>query len=172
MDLETHVKDWNTQAFGPSGTCLDCEEVRIDVSRYSAAQKIVAEYLKNGEWTSFFTDEKFEIPRGIFKEAKLAAYVKGRGTWIFLRVVLRPDAAPTVEELFDREIVGSGPLEHPASAAQLVGELAVFPRTRENIPDWMIQTIEAAGEPVPVLDPETDMVVMGDESWPYEEPSL
>lgn len=47
----------------------------------------------------------------------------------------------------------------------------MFPRTRANIPDWMIRTIEAAGEPVPALDLETDTVVMGDESRPYEDPN-
>ena len=171
MDFMTHVKDWNNQAFGPNGTCLDCEEIQFDVTQFAGVQKLTSRCRKSGEWVPFRRREKLTMDKNSFKQAKAASYSKGRGAWIFMRVTLRPDAEPIVEELFDREIVGTGMLDEPASAGQLVADLAMFPRTRDNIPDWMVQTIEAADQPVPVLDLETDTVVMGKESWPYEEPA-
>jgi hypothetical protein len=170
-DLRTAANNWSATAFGPQGTCLDCDKVRFDVTRYASTQMMSPFCLRDGEWGPFSFD-RLKPASGVFKRAKVDSYIKGRGAWICLRVTLDRFGEPEIEEIFDEEIVGTGPLDHPASAAQLVGELVVFPRTRENIPDWMIQTIEAAGEPVPVLDPEPDRVVMGDESWPYEEPYL
>jgi hypothetical protein len=169
--LMPSVQEWTAKAFGPQGTCHDCEEVRFDVTQYGGTQMMSPHCLKDANWSSLSFDQ-LDPESEVFESAKVASYVKGRGAWICLRLTLKKDGEPIIEEMFDREIVGTVPLDRPASAAQLIGELAVFPRTRENIPDWMIQTIEAAGEPVPVLDPESDMVVMGDESWPYEEPWL
>jgi hypothetical protein len=170
-ELTVAAEDWQNQLFGPDGSSRHCPEVRVDITLFGTSQKLAAYCLDGSEWRSLSVFDAFDFDPDALVSAKLASYIKGRGASVFVQVTLRQDADPVIAAKFDEEVVSSHALAAKASAAQLMAELTRFPRTEDNIPDWMVQTIEAAGEAVPVLDPETDMVVVGHESWPYKEPS-
>lgn len=55
-DLRTAVNDWSATAFGPQGTCLDCEEVRFDVTHYAGMWMMSPYCLKDGVWGSLSFD--------------------------------------------------------------------------------------------------------------------
>jgi hypothetical protein len=170
--LTAEAVDWKNQLFGPDGSCRPYPEVRVDITLFGSSQKLAAYCLDGSEWKSLSVFDAFDFDPDVLESAKLVSYAKGRGAAVCVQVTLRPDSETVIAARFDEEIVSSHALAAKASAAQLTAELVRFPRTRDNIPEWMVQTIEAAGEPVPVLIPETDMVVAGDESRPYRQPSL
>lgn len=70
------------------------------------------------------------------------AYRKGQGTWTTAEVHLVPDA-PGRLDLFDeervqRDVHGNWPSGgEPAGAATWAQQLLAYPRTADNIPDWM-----------------------------------
>lgn len=171
-ELSAEVEDWQNQLFGSDGSCRHCPEVRVDITLSGTSQKLAAYWFDGADWKSLSVFEAFDFDPDVLESAKLASYAQGRGACAVVQVTLRKDNKPVIAFRFDEEIVSSHALAAKATAAQLLAELARFPRTSDNIPDWMAQTIEAAGEPVPVLDLETDTVVMGRESRPYEEPYL
>lgn len=127
----------------------------------------------DGTWQASRILTSLDGADGAFEAEKLSGYTKGEGTWFMLRATLKPGADPVIER-YDSE--RPAPLEvalkMPISADGVQAELAIFPRTRENIPDWMRERLEAEGLDIPFLDQMSDEIVMGPDRMPYEPPVL
>ncbi|MGF4045180.1 hypothetical protein ACX800_12785 [Paenarthrobacter nitroguajacolicus] len=76
---------------------------------------------------------------------------------------LYPDA-PGRLEVFDEELLtkglfaSSGSQRSPSDAATWKSELIAFPRTAENIPEWMRDIFRSEGVTPPIYNPEFESV--------------
>lgn len=120
---------------------------------------------RNGQWgypdfPAIFSSEAMD---SWLLEVRARCYVPGEGTWVTYRVHLYPDAAGRLE-VFDEEILtkglfaSSGRLNSSSDAATLKSELVAFPRTVDNIPHWMWDTLRAEGITPPVYNPQLKTV--------------
>jgi hypothetical protein len=95
---------------------------------------------------------------GWLDEFKRSAFRPGSGGWITVQVHVFPDA-PGLVQVFDDEIPASGGMGGAASrrlgtAGALTSELLAFPRTVDNIPQWMWEVFRAEGATPPVYNPD------------------
>ncbi|MFI2563990.1 hypothetical protein [Paenarthrobacter sp. NPDC018779] len=95
-------------------------------------------------------------------EVRSRCYSPGVGTWVSYRVFLYPDA-PGRLEVFDEEILTDGLFaasgwNDPSDADTLRSELLAFPRTVDNIPEWMWTVFRAEGVTPPIYNPELKTV--------------
>lgn len=72
------------------------------------------------------------------QELREEMYEQDRGTWLSARFVLHREAEPEVTFNFDTDPNWS-PQLHPM---MFVRDLEAFPRTEENIPEWLRATVE------------------------------
>lgn len=91
-------------------------------------------------------------------EVRSRCYVLGVGTRVTYRVFLYPDM-PGWLEVFDEEILTDGLFDtsgsnDPSDARTLKSELIAFPRTVDNIPEWMWTTFKAEAITPPLYNPE------------------
>ena len=153
------------EAFSERGPGYGAEEVVSTSVVQQAISRRYDDVRLNGKWgqadiSSDFSDEAMD--RWLL-ELRERCYVVGEGTWMTYRVFLYPDE-PGRLEVFDEEILTkglhstSGRLNAPSSAATLASELIAFPRTAENIPQWMWATLSAEGVTPPLYNPEFQSV--------------
>ncbi|YCK81035.1 hypothetical protein M1D89_18410 [Arthrobacter sp. D3-18] len=153
------------EAFSERGPGYGAEEVVSTSVVQQAISRRYDDVRLNGKWgqadiSSDFSDEAMD--RWLL-ELRERCYVVGEGTWMTYRVFLYPDE-PGRLEVFDEEILTkglhstSGRLNAPSSAATLASELIAFPRTAENIPQWMWATFSAEGVTPPLYNPEFQSV--------------
>ncbi len=167
------VAEIREKAFGPNGKCLQWDSIDYQVRNYNQTMQMTNTYRVGSEEGDYNPIKLFGTKGKELRRMKVAAYEKGRGSWISLRLTIFNDREPDIDLLFDEEIKFTNVLiDTPASAGPILSELAAFPRFRENIPDWMASMVEEAGESLIFLDPETDELVYGAERTPYKEPIL
>lgn len=103
------------------------------------------------------------------KEVRRKSYVPGMGTWTSCRVYLYPDSDGRLE-VFDIELIerdSQGQLtDRPADALTLFQDLKAFPRTVDNIPQWMWEVFRAEGVTPPVYNPELKTVEWANKRLP------
>ncbi|MCM0618340.1 hypothetical protein MOD31_20140 [Paenarthrobacter sp. TYUT067] len=93
------------------------------------------------------------------EECRLLAYRRGAGTWTTAEVAIFPDR-PGQLQLFDEERLERDPDgdwypgEHPSDANVWAEELLHFPRTADNIPEWMWAAFRAEDIAPPLYNPE------------------
>ncbi|WP_243753199.1 hypothetical protein [Paenarthrobacter sp. MSM-2-10-13] len=97
------------------------------------------------------------------EECRLLAYRRGAGTWTTAEVAIFPDR-PGQLQLFDEERLERDPDgdwypgEHPSDANVWAEELLHFPRTADNIPEWMWNIFRAEDLTPPIYNPELQSV--------------
>ena len=153
------------EAFVEGGLGFGAEEVvSTTVTRQAMSQRSEG-VLRSGVWgfRDGFLDFSYEAMDTWMLDVRRHLYVVGEGAWVTYRVHLYPDADGWLE-VFDEEIF---PLDtsgkpkrgyYPATAADLRSELVAFPRTVDNIPDWMWERFRAEGMTPPVYNPELKTV--------------
>ena len=149
-------------------------EIRLEINMFGTALSLTESALgEDGRWKNTDFTDKVDFDPQLLDDDKVASYSKGTGSWFEARLSLRRDAEASLERFpqdrMDRISEGIG---LPLSTESIQDELVIFPRYRENIPSWMVESLHVQGEAVPYLDPADDQVVVGEERIPYEEPSL
>lgn len=149
-------------------------EVVLDIDMLGSMISWTSSALRRDEtWQASRILTSLEGADGALEAEKLSGYTKGEGTWFLLRATLKPGAEPVIERYFsERPEPLETALKMPISADGVQAELAIFPRSRENIPDWMRERLEAEGLDLPFLDQVSDEIVMGPDRMPYEPPVL
>lgn len=69
----------------------------------------------------------------LFEDLKDAMYRPDTGTWLSVKVTVHPDGSADVDYNYDRQPEWGMEVEPGLYA----GELESYPRSMENIPDWM-----------------------------------
>lgn len=158
-----------TMAFGPAGPGRGCDQVQWDVQAYSNASTESLTIHRAGE--SREVDGEAEFSDAI-ERLKVATYVKGRGAWFSLRLILDAQSGPSAAyDLVDdrpeptRTVFGVFP-----DAREVRDELWKYPRYLENIPQWALDRLTADGEDPMYLDPATDELVYRTARDPYRPP--
>jgi hypothetical protein len=163
--IRTGLVRLQKEAFAEDGLGYGAEEVvSTSVTRQAMGQRTEA-VRRNGQWgfREFSRDFSYEAMDSWLLEVRRHLYVLGEGAWVTYRVHLFPDADGRLE-VFDEEIFpldGNGKPDegsYPATAAELRSELVAFPRTVDNIPDWMWGRFRAEGVTPPVYNPELKTV--------------
>jgi hypothetical protein len=120
----------------------DWEQLTVDyraVGRYAES---------TGQVT--FTDgsaEPWEMPadlRGLFARLRAGMYREGRGTWFNARYKLDHPSSYNLE--YDREEPG---WDVPPPPQAYPDDMRMFPRTDENVPEWLRRRLAAAPPPPP-----------------------
>lgn len=163
--IRTGLVRLQNEAFAEYGPGYGAEEVvSTSVTRQAMSQRTEA-VRRNGQWgfREFLLDFSYEAMDSWLLEVRRHLYVVGEGAWVTYRVHLFPDADGRLE-VFDEEIFpldGNGKPDegsYPATAADLRSELVAFPRTVDNIPDWMWERFRAEGVTPPVYNRELKTV--------------
>lgn len=106
------------------------------------------------------------------KGVRRESYVPGVGTWTSCRVYLYSDSDGRLEvfdgELIDRDSQGNV-TSRPADALTLFQDLKAFPRTVDNIPQWMWEVFRAGDVTPPVYNPELKTVDWANKRLPVTE---
>lgn len=164
------LHELNAYLFRAGAASEDGQEALVQVCDFAGFEISVYDYRIRDDWNWFKGNGHFPPGGNAFERLKRLKFEAGPGSWISIKVHLFPDRDPYAEFIYDREISFDGPLERPASAGSIYRELVAFPRTAENIPAWMREKIEGAGEEVPVFDPATNEIVIGENRYPFTEP--
>lgn len=105
-------------------------------------------------------------------DVRRESYKPGSGTWTSCRVYLYPDSDGRLET-FDVELIerdGHGHLtDRPADARTWLQDLKAFPRTPDNIRQWMWEVFRAEDVTPPVYNPELTMVEWANKRLPVSE---
>jgi hypothetical protein len=129
---------------------------------------------RDGVWgfPEGFLDFSRESMGNWLKDVRRESYVPGLGTWTSCRVYLYPDSGGKLE-VFDSELIerdSQGQLtERPADALTLFQDLKAFPRTVDNIPQWMWEVFRAADVTPPVYNPDLKTVDWANKRLPVTE---
>jgi hypothetical protein len=153
------------ETFAEGGLGFGADEV---ISTSVVQQGMARRYenvFRNGIWgfRDGFIDFSHELMDAWLLDVRSSLYIPGRGTYKTYRVHLFPSTVGWLE-VFDEEILTKGIFgrpedgNRPASAADIRSELKAFPRTVDNIPQWMWDTLRAGGITPPVYNPELKTV--------------
>lgn len=129
---------------------------------------------RNGIWgfPEGFLNFSVESMEYWLEEVRRESYVPGVGTWTSCRVYLYPDSDGRLE-VFDSELIerdSQGQLaDRPADALTLFRDLKAFPRTVDNIPQWMWEVFRAADVTPPVYNPDLKTVDWANKRLPVTE---
>lgn len=149
------------EAFSEGGPGYGAQEVvSTSVVQQSLSRRCEAVRI-NGQWgfpsfSARFSDEAMD---DWLLEVRERCYGPGEGTWITYRVLLYPDV-PGRLEVFDEELLtqglfaSSGSQRSPSDASTWKSELIAFPRTADNIPEWMWAAFRAEDIAPPLYNPE------------------
>jgi len=157
---------------GGLGSCA--QEVVSTSVIHQAWSRRTEEILRDGVWgaRSFSLDFSREAMSQWLKQIRRESYVLGAGTWTSCKVYLYPDSDGRLE-VFDVELLR---LAHettipdrPADALTLFQDLKAFPRTLDNIPQWMWTVFRAEGITPPVYNPQLQMVEWANKRLPVTE---
>lgn len=163
--IQDGLAELQAETFAEGGLGFGADEViSISVIQQGMARRY-ENMLRDGTWgfRDGFIDFSHELMDGWLLAVRNSLYVPGRGTYKTYRVHLFPNAEGWLE-VFDEEILTKGifgkPGEgnRPANAADVRSELKAFPRTVDNIPQWMWATLRAEGIAPPVYNPELKTV--------------
>ncbi|MFB9858673.1 hypothetical protein [Paenarthrobacter aurescens] len=106
------------------------------------------------------------------EEIRRESYVQGKGTWTSCKVYLYPDSDGRLE-VFDVELLRPAHEttipDRPADALTLFQDLKAFPRTLDNIPQWMWTVFRAEGITPPVYNPQLQTVEWNNKRLPVTE---
>lgn len=163
--IEHGLAELQAETFADGGLGFGADEV---ISTSVVQQGMARRYenaLRNGTWgyREFAKNFSHELLDAWLLDVRKELYIAGRGTYKTYRVYLFPDAAGRLE-VFDEEILTKGIFGNPedgndpANAAEVVSELKAFPRTVDNIPQWMWATLRGEGITPPVYNPELKTV--------------
>ncbi|MEV7132216.1 hypothetical protein AB0N24_04940 [Arthrobacter sp. NPDC093128] len=153
------------ETFAEGGLGFGADEV---ISTSVIQQGMARRYenvLRDGTWgfCDGFIDFSHELMDAWLLDVRSSLYVPGRGTYKTYRVHLFPNAVGWLE-VFDEEILTKGIFgrpedgNRPANAADVRSELKAFPRTVDNIPQWMWDALRAEGITPPVYNSELKTV--------------
>lgn len=129
---------------------------------------------RDGVWgfRDGFIDFSRESMGEWLKEVRRETYAPGAGTWTSCKVYIYPDAEGSLET-FDYELIerdSQGQLtKRPANALTLFQDLKAFPRTVDNIPQWMWEVFRAANVTPPVYNAELKTVEWANKRLPVTE---
>ncbi|GAA3274890.1 hypothetical protein [Paenarthrobacter aurescens] len=126
---------------------------------------------RNGIWgyREFAVDFSHDSMDWWLKEVRRESYRTGAGTWTSCKVYLYPDSDGRLET-FDFELFRpdseDGIPDRPADALTLFQDLKAFPRTLDNIPQWMWTVFRAEGITPPVYNPQLQTVEWNNKRLP------
>lgn len=154
-DVQAALESLQRACMGPDGDFAGVDELVITQSIFAGFSHRYSDVRTGNAWT--FTTQG--IPRSELawlKDLKAKAFRPGVGSWITAQVHVFPVASGFVE-VFDQEIVaagGMGGMTEPRCTVEvLTSELKAFPRTVDNIPQWMWDILRAEGITPPVYNP-------------------
>lgn len=156
-EVQTALEALQKACMGPDGAFAEVDELVITQSTFSGFSHRYGDMRIGDTWT--FTTGRYRVPvsaLGWLGEFKRSAFRPGFGSWITVRVHVFPDT-PGFVEVFDDEISASGGAGGVASrrvgtAGVLTSELLAFPRTADNIPQWMWDVFRSDGVSPPVYN--------------------
>lgn len=126
---------------------------------------------RNGIWgfPEGFLNFSVESMEYWLEDVRRESYVPGVGTWTSCKVYLYPDADGSLE-VFDGELIERDSQGHltdrPADAMTLFQDLKAFPRTLDNIPQWMWEVFGAEDVTPPLYNAELKTVDWGNKRLP------
>ncbi|MFK0007947.1 hypothetical protein ACIQTZ_12925 [Paenarthrobacter sp. NPDC090520] len=171
--IRTGLAELQRHGFSEAGIGYGAQEIVstsvVTIGHHSRFDDI----LKDGEWvdTSFRKDFPAALLDYWLMEVREELYVPGKGAWKTFRIFLYP-SKPGRLEVFDREILTKGlfgdPADPvtPASGEILKWDLIAFPRTVDNIPDWMWTVFRAEDIIPPFYNPAAKTVIWDNKRLP------
>lgn len=176
--LETLVRPGlrtlRTETFQTGGLGFGAEEVVSTSVLHKAWSRRFEDVKRNATWgvRAFSVDFAHQSMDGWLDEVRIASYIPGVGTWTSCKVYLYPDADGRLE-VFDGELLRPDSEatipDRPADAMTLSLDLIAFPRTVDNIPDWMWTVFRAENVIPPFYNPEAKTVVWDNKRLPVGE---
>jgi hypothetical protein len=154
------LKHLQIEAFAENGPAYGAEEMLSTSVVTTGMSQRTEKVLRDGVWgptvrSAHFSRERMEV---WMQELRALCYVPGQGTWRTCQIRLFANASGELKT-FDEDIVpldSSGkPADFlPADAATLAQDLRHFPRSTDNIPQWMWDVFRAGGITPPVYNPD------------------
>lgn len=164
------------EAFGASGFALGMDEV-VDIVVYRSSSTY-----KRGHMLSEGRLVQRDLNAMYSREAlnrwldtcRVWAYEPGVGTWTTAEVHVFADRSGRLdlfdEEHLERDSDGDWyPGAQPSGAASWAEQLLTFPRTAENIPNWMWVIFRAEGVTPPLYNSDFESVDWKNKRWPVTE---
>lgn len=168
LSIDDFVKEGlrhlQVEAFAEDGPAHGADEMLSTSVVTTGMSQRTEKVLRDGIWgptvrSAHFSYEHMEEWR---QELRSRCYVPGRGTWRTCQIRLLSNA-PGELRTFDYDIVplnSSGkPADFlPADAATLSQDLRYFPRSVDNIPEWMWDVFRSEEVTPPVYNPDLKTV--------------
>jgi hypothetical protein len=163
------------EAFAEDGPAYGADEMLSTSVVTTGMSQRTEKVLRGGVWgptvrSAHFSRERMEE---WMQELRSLCYVPGQGTWRSCQIRLFANA-PGELETFDKDIVpldSSGkPADFlPADAATISQDLRYFPRSVDNIPQWMWDVLRSGGITPPVYNPDLKTVDWDNRRLPVTE---
>ncbi|MFF2843392.1 hypothetical protein [Paenarthrobacter sp. NPDC057981] len=152
-----------SETFREGALGFGAQEVVSTSVVHQACSSRSEDILRNGVWgyAEGFLNFSVQSMDYWLRDVQCESYERGAGTWTSCKVYLYPDRGGKLEtfdiELIERDNQGNL-TDHPADALTLFQDLKAFPRTVDNIPQWMWRVFRAEGVTPPVYNPELGTV--------------
>lgn len=154
--------------FGPGGPGHGRDQVRWSVRAY--ANVIRSSLAVNPSDAGSKHPGKGRLS-ALVEDLKVATYIKGRGAWFSAELTFDARSGPSaVYDLVDDQPPAETVLGEFPDARDVWSELWRYPRSLENIPQWALDRLAAAGEHPIHLDLATDELVWRTSRDPYRHP--
>lgn len=157
--IETGLARLRKEAFVEGGPGFEAEEIISTSIIHQAWSSRTEAVRRGGAWgfRKFGEDFPDDSMDRWLVDVRRESYVPGQGTWTSCKVYLF-DSQDGRLEIFDEELPeldATGNVEsQPASAGTLFQDLKAFPRTSNNIPEWMWEVFKAEGVKPPIYNPD------------------
>ncbi len=172
--VEAGLHRLQAETFRDGGLGFGAQEVISTSVIHQAWSQQTETILRDGVWgpRSFSQDFSRESMIDWLEEIRRESYAPGFGTWTSCKVYLYPDSAGRLEA-FDTELLRPAHEttipDRPADALTLLQDLKAFPRTLDNIPQWMWTVFRAEGVTPPVYNPQLKTVERANKRLPVTE---
>ncbi|BCW62000.1 hypothetical protein HAV21_10435 [Paenarthrobacter sp. MSM-2-10-13] len=174
VEVVTGLQRLRAEAFAEGGLGFGAEEIISTTVMHRAWSRRSEDIRRDGVWgfAHSFQDFSIESMEHWLEDIRRESYVQGKGTWTSCKVYLYPDSDGRLET-FDFELFrpdnDDGIPDRPADALTLFQDLKAFPRTLDNIPQWMWTVFRAEGITPPVYNPQLKMVEWANKRLPVTE---
>ena len=162
--------------FSKAGLGFGAQEVISTSLMFQDTSRRYVDVCRDGQWggRDWQTDFPSELLDYWLMEVRRELYVPGAGTWKTFRVFLFPSDEGRVEA-FDYEILTRGMFgdpknsNSPASGQAVKTDLLTFPRTPDNIQEWMWTALRTDAQTPPVYNSQLNTVEWDNKRLPVTE---
>lgn len=174
VEVDNGLQRLRTEAFAQGGLGFGAEAIISHTIIHQAWSRRTEDILQNGVWGFIHSFQDFSVESMDYwlKDIRRSSYVPGIGTWTSCKVYLYPDSDGKLET-FDTEVLRPAQEttipDRPADALTLFQDLKAFPRTLDNIPQWMWTVFRAEGVTPPVYNAQLNTVEWANKRLPVTE---